>query len=254
MGRLEWLLPGVVLVVALAAWQAAVSLLHLPLYLVPGPGTVVAAAWTQVGLLAVASGTTMAEALVGFVTSAIAGIALAFLFTRARWIERSFVPYAVFLQTVPVVAIAPLLVLWFGVGFKACAAASFLVALFPVITAATAGLQSVDPDLRALFRLYGAGRLQTFVKLEAPAAVPYLAAGLRSSSGLAVIGAVVGEFVAGHAEGRPGLGSVILSSYRQLQTPLMFAAVLCCSACGLVLFGTVSLAGHWWLRRWYASG
>jgi NitT/TauT family transport system permease protein len=249
--RLETVLPLIVLIVALAAWQGVVTAFQLPVYLVPGPGTVLSAAIAKAGLLWIASRTTMAEALVGFVTSAIAGISLAFLFTRARWIERSFVPYAVFLQTVPVVAIAPLLVLWFGVGFKAVAAASFLVALFPVITAATAGLQSVDPDLRALFQLYGAGRLQTFLKLEAPAAVPYLAAGLRSSSGLAVIGAVVGEFVAGHAEGQPGLGSVILSSYRQLQTPLMFAAVLCCSACGLVLFGAVSLAGQWWLRRWH---
>jgi NitT/TauT family transport system permease protein len=245
--------PLAVLVVALAAWQAAVSAFALPIYLVPGPWTVATAAAGQAGLLAAASKTTMLEALVGFGTASSVGIALAFLFTRARWIERSLVPYAVFLQTVPVVAIAPLLVLWFGVGFKAVAAASFLVALFPVITAATAGLQSVDPDLRALFQLYGASRLQAFVKLEAPAAVPYLAAGLRSASGLAVIGAVVGEFVAGHSEGQPGLGYVILSSYRQLQTPLMFAAVLCCSACGLVLFGAVSLAGRWWLRRWHAS-
>jgi NitT/TauT family transport system permease protein len=250
---LEAALPGVVLVVALVVWQGLVSAFSLPIYLVPGPLTVVLAAADQAALLLQASGTTMLESLVGFSTSAAVGIALAFLFTRARWIERSLIPYAIFLQTVPVVAIAPLLVLWFGVGFKAVAAASFLVALFPVITAATAGLQAVDPDLRALLQLYGASRLQTFLKLEAPAAVPFIAAGLRSSSGLAVIGAVVGEFVAGHSEGRPGLGYVILSSYRQLQTPLMFAAVLCCSLCGLVLFGVVSLAGQWWLRRWYAT-
>ena len=112
----------------------------------------------------------------------------------------------------------------------------------------------MDPELRALFRLYHATRWQTFRHLEVPSALPFLAAGLRSSSGLAVIGAVVGEFVAGHSEGQPGLGFVILSGFRQVQTPLLFAAVLCCSALGLVLFGAVSTVGSRWLARWHPSG
>ncbi|MEQ1570094.1 MAG: ABC transporter permease [Myxococcota bacterium] len=245
--------PLVTLGVALILWQSAVIAFALPAFLVPGPAAVAAAAVTHAPLLAGATWVTLLESLTGFVVSATLGTALAFLFTRARWIERSLVPYAVFLQTVPVVAVAPLLVLWFGIGFKAVAAASVLVAIFPVITAATAGLRAVDPDLRALFRLYRASRWQTFVKLEAPAAVPFLVAGLRSASGLAVIGAVVGEFVAGHSEGEPGLGYVILSGYRQVQTPLLFAAVLCCSALGLALFGAVAAVGDRWLARWHAS-
>jgi NitT/TauT family transport system permease protein len=245
--------PLVTLVAALLLWQGLVTGLELPPFLVPSPGAVAAEAIAQRALLASATWVTLREAVAGFGISAVGGTALAFLFTRARWIERSLVPYAVFLQTVPVVAIAPLLVLWFGVGFQAVVASSVIVAVFPVITSATAGLRSVDPDLRALFRLYRASRWQTFVRLEAPSAVPYLAAGLRSASGLAVIGAVVGEFVAGHAEGEPGLGYVILSGYRQLQTPLLFGAVMCCSALGLVLFAAVSLAGQRWMARWHAS-
>lgn len=249
----DWGPPLATFAVAVAAWHAATVVFALPTWLVPAPAVVARTAVDQAALLRGATWTTLQEALTGFVLSAVGGTALAFLFTRARWIERSLVPYAVFLQTVPVVAVAPLLVLWFGVGFRAVAAASVLVAIFPVITAAIAGLRAVDPDLRALFRLYGASRLQTFVKLEAPAAVPYLVAGLRSASGLSVIGAVVGEFVAGHSEGSPGLGYVILSGYRQMQTPLLFAAVLCCSLLGLALFGAVAWAGQRWLGRWHAS-
>lgn len=245
--------PAATFALAIVLWHAATVVFALPTYLVPAPADVAAAAAEHADLLLTASKNTMLESVAGFALSASLGTAFAFLLTRARWIEASLVPYAVFLQTVPVVAVAPLLVLWFGVGFKAVVAASFIVAVFPVITAATAGLRAVDPDYRALFRLYAASRWQAFWKLEAPSAVPYLAAGLRSASGLAVIGAVVGEFVAGHSEGEPGLGYVILSSTRQMQTPLLFAAVVCSSVLGLLLFGVVSLAGRRWLARWHAS-
>jgi NitT/TauT family transport system permease protein len=244
--------PLLTFALALALWQGATMLLHLPVFLVPSPLAVLRAAHAHQGLLVHASTKTLGESLAGFVLSGGIGTGLAFLFTRARWIERSLVPYAVFLQTVPIVAIAPLLVLWFGVGFEAVAAASFIVAVFPMITAAVAGLRAVDPDHRALFRLYRATRLQQFAWLEVPSALPYLAAGLRSASGLAVIGAVVGEFVAGGSAEAPGLGYVVLSSFRQSNTALMFASVLCCSALGLVLFGAVSTASRR-LLRWHPS-
>ena len=172
----------------------------------------------------------------------------------AGWLEQSLVPYAMFLQTVPVVAVAPLFVLWFGIGFGSVAASSFIVAVFPVINAAAAGLRAVEPDHRALFVLYKASRWQTFWRLEVPSAAPFLAAGLRSASGLAVIGAVVGEFVSGHAEGNAGLGTIVLAANRQMQTSLMFAAVLCCSVTGLAMFGAVSLGARAYLGRWHASG
>ncbi len=245
--------PVVSLGLAIALWHVGTVVFEAPVFLVPSPLAVVSAASEYRELLFIATRNTLLESVTGFLLSAGLGTVFAFLLTRARWIEASLVPYAVFLQTVPVVAVAPLLVLWFGIGFKAVVAASFIVAVFPVITAATAGLRSVDPDHRALFRLYAASRWQAFWKLEAPSAVPYLVSGLRSASGLAVIGAVVGEFVAGHSEGQPGLGYVILSSTRQLQTPLLFAAVGCSSLLGLVLFGAVSLVGNRWLARWHAS-
>lgn len=251
--RVQWLgsaLPALTLIVVVLAWEAIVVVFDIPPFLVPSPQAVARAMADNASLLLEASRSTLCEALTGFALSATTGAALGFVFTRARWIERSLVPYAVFLQTVPVVAIAPLLVLWFGVGFRAVAAASFLVAVFPVIASATAGLRSIDPELRALFRLYGARWYQRLVYLEVPAALPSFLTGLRSASGLAVIGAIVGEFVAG---GQPGLGYVVMSSYRQTQTSLLFGAILCSSILGLVLYGLVSVVGSWWLSRWHAS-
>lgn len=249
----DWAPPALLLVAALLGWQAVCDLGGVPAFLVPSPSVVAETAWAQRAVLLRATGVTAAESLAGFVSAALLGTGFAFVMTRARWLERSLVPYAVFLQTVPVVAIAPLLVLWLGIGFQAVAAASFIVAVFPMINAAAAGLRSVEPEHRALFRLYGASRWATFARLEVPSALPYLFAGLRTSSGLAVIGAVVGEFVAGNAAGDAGLGTLVLASNRQMATALMFAAVLCSSGLGLALFGAVSAAAWASLGRWHAS-
>jgi NitT/TauT family transport system permease protein len=144
-------------------------------------------------------------------------------------------------------------VLWFGPGLRAVAVSSFIVSLFPVITNTLTGLRSVEPALRDLFRLYGARRLATLWKLELPASLPQLFTGLRVASGLAVIGAIVGEFVAGFSEDDAGLGILVLTSYRQLRTDLLFAAVLAASVLGLALFGAVNLTGWRLLRRWHPS-
>jgi NitT/TauT family transport system permease protein len=151
------------------------------------------------------------------------------------------------------VAIAPLLVLWFGPGMRAVAVSAFIVSVFPVITNTLGGIRSVEPPLRDLFRLYGASRWATLWKLELPSAIPSAMTGLRVAAGLAVIGAIVGEFVAGFSESNAGLGILILSSYRQLQTDLLFAAVLFASALGLALFATVNLVSYLLLRRWHPS-
>jgi NitT/TauT family transport system permease protein len=173
--------------------------------------------------------------------------------SSSRLLERALYPYTVFLQTVPIVAVAPLLVLWFGPGQRAVAASAFIVSVFPVIANTLSGLRSADPALRDLFRLYGARRLATLFKLELPGALPHIFTGLRIASGLAVIGAIVGEFVAGFSEGSAGLGILVLAAYRQLRTDLMFAAVLCAAGLGIVLFGAVSLLGARLLRRWHPS-
>ena len=185
--------------------------------------------------------------------SALIGNLTAWLLGTFRILERAFYPYTLFLQTVPIVTVAPLLVLWFGSGTKAVAVAAFIVSVFPVITGTLSGMRAVDPNLRDLFRLYGAGRLAVLAKLEIPAALPQTVTGLRVASGLAVIGTIVGEFVAGFADGKPGLGIIVLTAYRQLKTDLLFAAVLGSSVLGLGLFASVQLLGHHLLRRWHPS-
>ncbi|NOK02253.1 MULTISPECIES: ABC transporter permease [Myxococcus] len=245
--------PLVALVVLLTLWEGTVRLLEVPRWLVPPPSAIGAAGAQEASSLLGAAVTTGRSALVGFGLSAVLGVLVAVLLASSRMVERALYPYTLFLQTVPIVAIAPLLVLWFGPGPRAVAVSSFIVSLFPVIANTLTGLRSVEPSLRDMFRLYGARRLATLWKLELPAAMPHLFTGLRIASGLAVIGAIVGEFVAGFSEGSAGLGILVLSAYRQLRTDLLFAAVLAASGLGLVLFGVVSLTGARLLRRWHPS-
>jgi NitT/TauT family transport system permease protein len=245
--------PLAALVLFLGLWEAATRALSTPVWLLPPPSAVAAAAARDAASLLSAAFTTGRSALVGFGLSAGVGVLTAILLSSSRLLERALYPYTLFLQTVPIVAIAPLLVLWFGPGARAVAVSSFIVSLFPVIANTLTGLRSVDPALRDLFRLYGARRVATLWKLELPAALPHLFTGLRIASGLSVIGAIVGEFVAGFSEDAAGLGILVLSAYRQLRTDLLFAAVLAASVLGLALFGAVSLTGARLLRRWHPS-
>lgn len=244
--------PLVAAAIGLALWEAVARGRSIPAYLLPPPSAVARAMVAEASTLASATATTAAAALAGFVASAVLGVAFGFLLASSRTIERGLYPYAVILQTVPIVAIAPLLVLWCGVGSRAVAASAFIVSVFPVITSALAGVRAVDPSLRALFTLYRASRLQVLVKLELPGAAPQIATGLRVACGLAVIGAIVGEFVAGFSEGSPGLGILVMTSYRQLRTDMLFAAVACSSLLGIAMLGAVSLVSHVLLRRWCA--
>ena len=245
--------PLIALALLLALWEAATRVLAVPLWLLPPPSAIAAAGARDAGTLLSAALTTGRSALVGFGLSAGVGVLAAVVLSSSRLLERALYPYTLFLQTVPIVAIAPLLVLWFGPGARAVSVSSFIVSLFPVIANTLTGLRSVDPALRDLFRLYDARRLATLWKLELPASLPHLFTGLRVASGLSVIGAIVGEFVAGFSEDAAGLGILVLSAYRQLRTDLLFAAVLAASMLGLVLFGAVSLAGTRLLRRWHPS-
>jgi NitT/TauT family transport system permease protein len=245
--------PLVAAIVGLALWEGAARALAIPAYLLPPPSAIATAAVTDTGALAGACITTGFASLVGFAASALVGVAAAVVLASSRTIERALSPYAVVLQTVPVVAIAPLLVLWCGAGSRAVAVSAFIVSVFPVITNALAGIRAVDPALRDLFALYGASRTQVLFTLELPHAAPQIATGLRIACGLSVIGAIVGEFVAGFSEGRPGLGILIMTSYRQLRTDLLFAAVGCSSLLGIAMFGIVSYGSNLLLRRWYVA-
>jgi NitT/TauT family transport system permease protein len=245
--------PLVTFVLVVTLWELGVRALAVPAFLVPPPSAVLGAAAREASMLAVSALVTGAGALAGFVMSVVLGTLAGVLLSTSRLVERGLYPYALFLQTVPIVAIAPLLVLWFGAGLRAVSVSAFIVSVFPVIANTLAGLRSVDPRLYDLFRLYEAKPLDTLLKLKIPFAAPSVVTGWRVASGLSVIGAIVGEFVAGFSEGRAGLGITVLSAYRQLKTDLLFAAVLSASLLGLLLFGAVSLGASILLRRLHAE-
>jgi len=239
------LIPFVVVTLALE-WMVRAGVVAG--YLVPAPSAVLRALLDNRDELAAAMAKTSAGALVGFALSTLSGIVIAVLLSSSRAIQRSFYPYAVFFQTVPIIAIAPLLVIWFGYGMKTVIASAFIVSIFPVIANTLQGLLSTDPALRDLFRLYGASSTVTLVKLRFPAALPQILTGLRVASGLAVIGAIVGEFIGG-----AGLGSVVDVARTQQRVDKVFAAVLLASVLGLGLFGLINLISTVTLRRWHAS-
>jgi len=245
--------PVAALVLLLALWEIGSRLLQIPVYVLPPPSAVAAAGAARSGALLSAAFCTGRAALTGFALSAVIGVVVAVLLGSSRILERALYPYTVFLQTVPIVAIAPVLVIWFGAGFRAVTVSALIVSIFPVIANTLSGLRSVDPALRDMFRLYGASRAATLLKLELPAAVPSIVTGLRVAGGLAVIGTIVGEFVAGYAEDGAGLGITVMEANRQFRTDLLFAAVLSASILGLFIFGAVNLAGYLLLRKWHPS-
>jgi NitT/TauT family transport system permease protein len=240
-----------VLAAAVVVWDRAAVWYEIPRYLLPRPGRVCRAAVEQAPKLLRATGMTAGGAVCGFVASLIAGTMTAFVFSQSKAIRSSCYPYAIFLQTVPIIAVAPLIITWFGTGFRSVVIVSFIISLFPIVTNATAGMLAVDSDLVDLFRLNNATRGQVLLKLRFPNAVPYIITGGRTSSGLAVIGAIVGEFFAGYGTERYGLGYLILQTSAQLKTDELFAAVVASTLLGIAIFTTVSLTGATILSRWY---
>lgn len=245
--------PLLTVAIAVGLWQLGVMLTGVPDYLCPSPFEVAAAFAERPGPLLAATGRTAAATLLGFGIAAILGVAIGTLLASVEALRRGVYPLTNLLQMVPVVAVAPLLTIWFGYGLSAVTASACIVAIFPVIANTVDGLRSVDPHLRELFDIYGAGRAQRWWGLELPAATPSIFTGLRIAAGLAVIGAVVGEFVSGFADHRAPIGIVILTAIREARTDLVFAAILCSAAVGFTLFGLVSGAGHLVLRRWHPS-
>lgn len=238
--------PVATFVVTTALAEIGIRAAGISPLLLPTPSAVARAAVQHASTLLPALATTAQAVLLGLALAITVGLAAAIALASSRWVERAFYPYAIFFQIVPIVALAPLLVIWFGYGIRAVIAAAFIVSVFPVIANALAGLLSVDPALRDLFRLYGASRWAQLTKLSLPWALPNVLTGLRIAAGLAVIGAIVGEFVGGG-----GLGIVVLEAMRQQRTDLVFAAVLHAAALGLALFAAVNLVSHLALRRWH---
>jgi NitT/TauT family transport system permease protein len=240
--------PLIPFVVLTATFEFLVRGGFIRSYLLPSPSAVFLAIWQNWGELSQAMLKTSASALAGFALSTFTGIAAAVAFSSSPWVQKAFYPYAVFFQTVPVIAIAPLLVIWFGYGMQTVIASAFVVSIFPVIANTLTGILSTDPALRDLFRLYGATPAMALFKLRFPAALPQIFTGLRVAAGLAVIGAIVGEFIGGG-----GLGSVVDVARTQQRVDKVFAAVLLASLLGLALFGLINLISRITLRRWHAS-
>jgi NitT/TauT family transport system permease protein len=242
--------PLALLAVMIALWHLAVVLFGVKRYIVPLPWEVAQAGWRRRDALLLATRLTGEASLAGFLLSFAIGFLVACLFSQSRVIERSVYPYAIFLQTVPIVAIAPLIVRWFGYGFGSVVVVALVISVFPVITNATAGLTSIDKHLLELFTLAGASRWQVLLKLRLPASVPHLVTGARISAGLSVVGAIVGEIFAGGGMNAYGLGYLINQSTGQLRADELFAAVFSSALLGMLIFGAVNLAGMLIMRRW----
>jgi NitT/TauT family transport system permease protein len=245
-------LPLVVLVAGLAAWELVVRIGNIPPYVLPGPVAVLRTLVQDWGVLSQSLLTTLLTTLQGFIAAAIGGIALALLFNQSKWLEYSLFPYAVILQVTPIIAIAPLLLIYLPQA-TAVVVCAWIVAFFPVLSNTTLGLNSVDRNLAGLFRLYGASRVQTLRMLKLPAALPFILGGLRIAGGLSLIGAVVAEIAAGSAGAGSGLAYRIAESGYRLNIPRMFAALLLLSAAGVVIYGLLALTSHLILRRWHES-
>ena len=245
--------PAIVAVAVLAAWQGIVQVFELPKYLVPAPADVAATLFEDWGLLWRAALITLKIALAGLACAIVLGTLIAFAFAQSRLVEASFFPYVVLLQVTPIVAISPLIVIWVKDTELALIVCAAIVALFPIVANTTLGLRSVNPGLASLFRMARASRLQTLVRLRIPSAAPYFFAGLRISSGLALIGAVVAEFVAGTGGHGAGLAYQILQAGFQLRIPRLFAALLLITVAGVVLFLAMVWLSRLALGRWHES-
>ena len=245
--------PLLVGVVMILMWEIACRVFHVPVFLFPKPsdiGHTLASEWPS---LLRALGMTLRIAFQAFAAAVIIGTLIAFVFVQSRAIERSFFPYAVLLQVTPIVAIAPLIIILVKNTQVALTLCATVVALFPVISNTTLGLRSVDPGLASLFRMNRAGRLQTLWRLRIPSALPYFFGGLRISSGLSLIGAVVAEFVAGTGGRSSGLAYEIMQAGFALDIPRMFAAMLLITLAGVLLFTLMVALSKVALGAWHES-
>jgi NitT/TauT family transport system permease protein len=251
---LQILIPIAVGIAAIALWEFLVRHYNVPPFVLPAPSAIWAAFIENFATLMASLWTTLSITLAAFALAVIGGVTLALLFSQSRIIETALYPYAVILQVTPVVAIAPLILIW--VGFDhidvALLILAFIVAFFPILSNATLGLKSADHNLIDLFRLYGASRWQIMWKLQFPTALPYLLGAMKVSGGLALIGAVVAEFVAGSGTAT-GLAWRIVEAGNRLQIAKMFAALALLSALGIAIFFALSALEWALLHRWHES-
>jgi NitT/TauT family transport system permease protein len=247
------LMPLFVGLLTLAVWEILVRRNAIPPYILPGPLLIAETMVTDWGTLSGSLWITLSISLAALSVAVLLGVSLSVLFAQSKWVELSFFPYAVILQVTPIVAIAPLIIIWVNDVKLSLLICAWIVAFFPILSNTTLGLNSADHNLLNLFQLYKATRFQTLRYLRLPSALPYFLGGLKISGGLSLIGAVVAEFVAGTGGSQSGLAYRILESGYQLRIPRMFAALFMISISGIVIFLCLSMLSHLVLRRWHES-
>jgi NitT/TauT family transport system permease protein len=250
---LRILAPTVIGLLVLGAWEWVVRAREIPPYVLPGPVLIAETLVRDWAPLSASLLVTLKITALALLVAASLGLLLAVLFAQSRVVELSLFPYAVILQVTPIVAIAPLIIIWVNDITLSLLICAWIVAFFPILSNTTVGLNSTDHNLLDLFRLYRASRWQVLWRLRLPSAMPYFLSGLRISGGLALIGAIVAEFVAGTGGSASGLAYRILEAGYQLQIPRMFAALVLVSATGIAIFLALSLLSHLLLRRWHES-
>ncbi|KAB6714526.1 ABC transporter permease [Roseobacter sp. TSBP12] len=249
----KWVLPVVVIALAIFMWDRIVVWNDIPHYILPGPGLVITTLIADWGMLSSALVVTLKITLAALSVAVIGGVGLAILFTQSRYFEMSFYPFAVILQVTPVVSIAPLIFIYVENRLAGLLLCAWIVAFFPILSNTTLGLNSTDHNLRDLYKIYGATRWQRLRYLQLPTALPYFLGGLRIAGGLSLIGAVVAEYVAGTGGIGSGLAFRILEAGYRLNIPRMFAALLLIAATGVVIFTAASLLSHALLHKWHES-
>ena len=245
--------PAATFVLVVALWQLVITVFDIPPYMLPSPTTLLQTLWQERTSIWQPTWITVRESYLGFVVATLAGVAVALIMARWRLAERGFYPYLIVLQTIPIVAIAPLFVVWIGPGQTTNMLVGAMIALFPVAANALHGLKSIDRNLVQLYTMAGAPARVTLFSLRLPGASPSILTGMRIAAGASLIGAIVGEFVAGIGGGEGGLGYIITQSAVQLRTPQLFVAVVMASVVSLVLFGFVVLLERLLLSRWHES-
>ena len=231
-----WFPPALVLLAVVVLWEVLCRVLSIEEYLVPAPTRVAGVIFSEFGILMTDTGLTLLEAFLGFLLANALSLAVAVGFSHSAWLERSLYHYAIALKSVPVIAVAPLLVLWFGYGVGGKVVMAAIISFFPLVVNATIGLKAVDAEALELMRSLSASPMQILLKLRIPNALPYIFSALKISSALAVVGAIVGELT-----GAPrGIGFVILISSYNIDTPKLFAAIIAASVAGILFFGLVA--------------
>lgn len=249
----RWLLPSLVMIMALAAWQAYCVIAEVPHYILPSPLLIGQSLVTDWEVLWPAMKATGRLTILALIMAIIGGLALAVAFTQSKWIEMSLFPYAVILQVTPVVAIAPLLQIYMDSAFSAALLCAWIVAFFPILSNTTVGLKSADHNLQDLFTIYGATKWQRLRLLAMPSALPYFLSGLKIAGGLALIGAVVAEFVIGRAGTGLGLASTLLEASYRFNFGRLYSALVLISVMGVAIFGLMSLISYFSLYKWHES-